>query len=324
MNGFSEGAGQAHGQVASMAKTINAILVGIAIEEGSIESIDEPAATWLPAWRGDARRKITLRHLLQMHSGLQPRRRIHGPFLRCLLPRARHRPSLRRRQHPGRRGARNTVRLQQCEFPGSRFHPGGGHRPALCRVPVREALEADRRLRRPRSGSTVRAVTVRTFGYLFATPEDWARVGLLLLHNGRQDSRQIIPRSYFELMLTPSTDRAPLRLGDLAGPQRLPARARRRELPCRRRLLPRRPRQAAGVCSPGAESGRHPCGRGRPRLGRGRTARTPSSGACCRRDSSSAIKSVSSPARPRTECRSLHPHHTPGISRYRTRSAYSL
>jgi CubicO group peptidase (beta-lactamase class C family) len=57
---------------ASMAKTITALLVGIARDEGLIQSLDLPAAIWLPAWRQDARRKITLRYLLQMNSGLQP------------------------------------------------------------------------------------------------------------------------------------------------------------------------------------------------------------------------------------------------------------
>ena len=36
--------------------------------EGRSRSIDEPAAKWIPAWRDDARSKITLRHLLQMHA----------------------------------------------------------------------------------------------------------------------------------------------------------------------------------------------------------------------------------------------------------------
>src|SRR5260221_293096 len=52
---------------ASMAKTMCSLLVGIAVDEGHIASIDEPAANWLPAWRADRRKAITLRHLLGMH-----------------------------------------------------------------------------------------------------------------------------------------------------------------------------------------------------------------------------------------------------------------
>src|SRR4051812_11363207 len=47
---------------ASMAKTITALLIGIAVGERKIASIDEPAAGWIPAWRGDTRSRITLRH----------------------------------------------------------------------------------------------------------------------------------------------------------------------------------------------------------------------------------------------------------------------
>jgi CubicO group peptidase (beta-lactamase class C family) len=56
---------------ASMEKTLIALLVGIAIDHGSITSVDQPAATWLPEWRDDARAKITLRDLMTMSSGLE-------------------------------------------------------------------------------------------------------------------------------------------------------------------------------------------------------------------------------------------------------------
>jgi CubicO group peptidase (beta-lactamase class C family) len=56
---------------ASMEKTLVALLVGVAIARGDIQSVDQPAALWLPEWRGDARAKITLRDLLTMSSGLE-------------------------------------------------------------------------------------------------------------------------------------------------------------------------------------------------------------------------------------------------------------
>jgi CubicO group peptidase (beta-lactamase class C family) len=65
---------------ASMAKTVTALLIGIAVGEGKIASIDEPAAKWIPAWRDDARKRITLRHLLQMHAGLKPMGEYEEPY----------------------------------------------------------------------------------------------------------------------------------------------------------------------------------------------------------------------------------------------------
>jgi CubicO group peptidase (beta-lactamase class C family) len=49
------------------------LLVGMAIADRKIASLDEPAATYLPEWRGDARSKITIRNLLQQNAGLDMR-----------------------------------------------------------------------------------------------------------------------------------------------------------------------------------------------------------------------------------------------------------
>jgi CubicO group peptidase (beta-lactamase class C family) len=54
----------------SMAKTITSILVGIAVDEGKIKSIDQPIGDFLPAYKEGAKAKITFRHLLTMSSGL--------------------------------------------------------------------------------------------------------------------------------------------------------------------------------------------------------------------------------------------------------------
>ncbi|MBU2118260.1 MAG: beta-lactamase family protein, partial [Alphaproteobacteria bacterium] len=57
-------------EVASVAKSILAVLLAMAVEDGAIRDFDRPAADWIPAWRGDDRRAITLRHLMSMTSGL--------------------------------------------------------------------------------------------------------------------------------------------------------------------------------------------------------------------------------------------------------------
>jgi CubicO group peptidase (beta-lactamase class C family) len=54
----------------SMAKSIVSLLVGAAIDEGKIKSIDQKVGDFLPAFRRSSKSEITLRNLLTMSSGL--------------------------------------------------------------------------------------------------------------------------------------------------------------------------------------------------------------------------------------------------------------
>lgn len=55
----------------SMAKTVTAMLVGIAIAERCIRSVDDLAATYVPELAGTEYGRTSLRHLLQMSSGVR-------------------------------------------------------------------------------------------------------------------------------------------------------------------------------------------------------------------------------------------------------------
>lgn len=54
----------------SMAKSFTSALIGIAIGDGLIPSVDEPMTTYYPEWSGTPRENITLRDVLHMASGL--------------------------------------------------------------------------------------------------------------------------------------------------------------------------------------------------------------------------------------------------------------
>jgi CubicO group peptidase (beta-lactamase class C family) len=55
----------------SVAKSVVSALIGIAIDEGDIPSIDEPMTTYYPEWKADERAEITLRDVLEMSAGLK-------------------------------------------------------------------------------------------------------------------------------------------------------------------------------------------------------------------------------------------------------------
>lgn len=54
----------------SVAKSYVSVLVGIAIDQGFIESLDDPASKYLDWFSGDGKEKITIRHLMEMSAGL--------------------------------------------------------------------------------------------------------------------------------------------------------------------------------------------------------------------------------------------------------------
>ena len=64
----------------SMAKTIISILVGIAIDEGKIKSVDQPVGDFLEEYKEGNRAKLTIKHLLTMSSGINFEESYKNPF----------------------------------------------------------------------------------------------------------------------------------------------------------------------------------------------------------------------------------------------------
>jgi CubicO group peptidase (beta-lactamase class C family) len=54
----------------SLAKSYTSTLVGLALEQGLIHSVDDPVSRYVPEWRGTDRDSISIRELLSMASGL--------------------------------------------------------------------------------------------------------------------------------------------------------------------------------------------------------------------------------------------------------------
>ena len=187
----------------SMHKSIVALLLGIAIDEGHIAGIDDPLAKYLPEWRGDPRDRITLRHALQMNSGLEPMSFPVNPF-------SKH---VKRQIGTDLTGTALSFRLQ--DEPGSVFSYNGVNPTLLVMVLERAtgqryAAYLSEQLWRPlgnkdasvwldHPGGLARGATS-----LYAKPMDWLRIGHLLLNNGRANGRQIIPADWLAEMTTPS------------------------------------------------------------------------------------------------------------------------
>ncbi len=64
----------------SMAKSVTGLLVGAALLDGSIKSIDEPVANYLDEFKVPSKNKITIRHVLSMSTGLSWNENYNNPF----------------------------------------------------------------------------------------------------------------------------------------------------------------------------------------------------------------------------------------------------
>jgi CubicO group peptidase (beta-lactamase class C family) len=199
----------------SMAKTITAILIGIAIAEGHIRSVDDTAAAYVPALAGTEYGRTPLRHLLQMSSGVLFREQ--GADLGSLAFDTFHQFS---------RGGVETVRPYNVRVGpiGTRFSYSSADAQVLGLVlrsavgrPLAEYLqeklwepmgaEADASWLIDRSGQEV------GFCCINAILRDFGRLGLLLAHEGHWRGRQIIPAGWIAAATRIRDDEPHLRPG---------------------------------------------------------------------------------------------------------------
>lgn len=183
---------------ASMQKTLVALLTEIAIDRGEIPSVDQPAARWLPEWNDDAHRRITLRHLLTMTSGLD-----HPPFG---SPKA-----LTLVLGPDMTSA--LLALAATEPPGRTFDYDTSNAEIMMIVLERAAHQrlsallserlwqplhlADAQLSLDHPGGLARPT-------LYARARDWLAIGELILHRGEGHGRRIVSPEWIDAMSAPS------------------------------------------------------------------------------------------------------------------------
>ena len=187
----------------SMAKTVTAMLIGIAIGEGHIRSVDDPAAAYVPALADTEYGRTSLRHLLQMSSGVRFVEEYTGKD-----DVARFVADTFRQVGPGGVEAVTPFNVRIAP-PGTRFYYASAETQVLGLVlrnavgrPVADYLqekiwepmgaEADATWLIDRAGQEA------TYCCLNAVLRDYARLGLLLAHDGHWRGRQIIPAAWIE------------------------------------------------------------------------------------------------------------------------------
>ncbi len=181
-------------------KTIMGLLMGAAIADGVIKSLDEPAATYLPEWANDARSKIRIRDLMQMSSGLET-----PPFgtwtgLRVTV---------------GSELEETVLALQAVKPPGTDFQYSNANSQLLGIILQRAAGKRYAQYLSERLWSRLGTPTAhvwldheggmaRTFCCLYTNARSWLKVGRFILDQGRVGTDQVVPAEWIAAMTTPA------------------------------------------------------------------------------------------------------------------------
>lgn len=188
----------------SAAKTVVALLIGIAIEEGKIKSLDEPVGNYIPEFNTLGKEKITIRHLLMMSSGLDWEESSSNPL------------SENAESYYGTDLHGLVTRQKAIVAPGKKFLYQSGNSQLLGfileKATGKSVSEYTQEKIWKRIGTEHEAYwsldkengDEKAFCCLYATARDFGRLGKLILNEGCWGMDQVVPLWYMrEMIKTP-------------------------------------------------------------------------------------------------------------------------
>ena len=190
-------------QTNSVHKSVLGMLIGIAIDEGSIESVDDPVENYLDDWVDQPLGQVRIKHLLSMSSGLEApdsRFKMFNHSMRLLH---------------GSDIAEVAREAQQTHSPGQQFDYKNTNAQLLLAVLEAATGEDYENYFARKLWSLLAeypaalwfdrdAGTPHGFCCLISTPRDLLRLGLVVLNTGRIGTRQVISKSWMQAMRQPS------------------------------------------------------------------------------------------------------------------------
>ncbi len=188
----------------SMAKSVTSILIGCAIADGYIGDVEEPVTKYIPELQKNGFDKVTIKHLLQMTSGLKFNESYVNPFGDAAT------------FYYGRNLEKNIVRMKLKSEPGTTFNYQSGNTQLLGLVldralkgisitqylqeklwtPLSMEYDASWSIDRKEDGLE------KTFCCINATAIDYAKIGRLFQNNGNWNGHQIISPEWVKTSTT--------------------------------------------------------------------------------------------------------------------------
>lgn len=184
----------------SMAKSVVSLLIGCAIDDGLIGSVNDPVTQYLPGLKKNGFDSVTIEHVLQMTSGIRFNESYINPFG--------HAASF----YYGRNLRKSTSKLKLKEAPGTEFEYVSGNTQLLTMI-LEKALGGEtvsayleRRIWKPlqmeysASWSLDRQENGIEKGFccLNARARDFAKIGRLYLNGGRWNGKQIVSEAWIQ------------------------------------------------------------------------------------------------------------------------------
>ncbi len=202
--GFSD---TSHTNSWSMAKSITSLLIGAAIEEGKIKSVDEKVSDFLPSFNKGLDTLLKIKDLLTMSSGIPfgesyvnpagyPAKALYGSNITWL-----------------------TLRYHCTEKPGTKFIYQSGNTELLGHILTKATGKtvseyASEKLWKPLGAEYPAFWSTdhkdgmeKTFCCFNSNARDFARIGMMMLDSGKWNGKEIIPKDYFIQSTTPQTIR---------------------------------------------------------------------------------------------------------------------
>ncbi len=187
----------------SMAKSIVGLLIGIALDEGYINSVDQPVGDFLPEFAEGEKAKVTIRHLLEMSSGLSWDEAYSSAF------------SMTTKGYYGRNLAELVLNQEVLREPGTYHDYKSGNTQLLALILEKATHQkmstyASEKLWKPMGASHDAWWCIdkpdgieKAYCCFNSNARDFARFGQLILFNGNWYGKQLVSKDFLTKALTP-------------------------------------------------------------------------------------------------------------------------
>lgn len=187
----------------SVAKSFIGLLIGAAIDEGYIKSVDQKVGDFLPEFKSGEKVKVTIKHLLQMNSGIDFGESYGDPF------------GFMAKAYYGDDLYDLTVHKEVTQAPGSVWMYQGGNTLLLSFI-IRKATGKtvseyfSEKIWQP-IGAKESALwnldaengLEKAYCCFYSNARDFGKIGRLILNNGTINDQVILSQNYFERAIQP-------------------------------------------------------------------------------------------------------------------------